>query len=71
MIDWGDSFFDKEVEGEVEHFVGSVGMGNCCNGVMEGCEVVLRCATKDDLHLMGMVDLLQGMYPLDWDFSPS
>ena len=59
------------VEGEVEHFVGSVGMGDCCNGVVEGCEVVLRFSPKGDLHFLGMVELLQDVFPLDWEFSPN
>ena len=58
MVDWGDRFVDKEVEGEVEHFVGSVVMGDCCNGVVEGCDVALWCAPKGDLHFLGMVELL-------------
>ena len=59
------------MEGEVESFVGSVSMGDCCNGVVEGCEMVLRFFPKGDLHFLGMVDLLQGVCPLDWEFAPS
>ena len=71
MVDWRDRFVDKEVEGEVESFLGSVGMGDCCNGVVERCEVVLRFSSKGDLHFLGMVDLLQGVCPLDWDYTKS
>ena len=58
MANWGDKFVGKEVEGKVEHFVGSVGMGDCCNGVVEGCEVVLQFFPKGGLHFLGMVDFL-------------
>ena len=45
--------------------------GDCCNGVVEGCEVVLRFSPNGDLHFLGMVDLLQDVFPLDWEFSPN
>ena len=66
MVDWGDIFVVKEVEGEVESFVGSVGMGDCYSGVMDGCEVVLKFPPKGVLHFLGMAGLLQGVCPLDW-----
>ena len=69
MVDWGDRFVDKEVEGKVENFVGRVGIGDCCNGVVEGCEVVLQFSPKGDLHFLRMVDLLQSVCSLDWEFS--
>ena len=57
------------MEGDIESFVGNVGMGDCCNGVVEGCEVVLWFVLKGGLHFLGMVDLLQGVCPLDWEFG--
>ena len=59
------------MEGEVEIFIGNVGTGDCCNGVVEGCEMVLWFSPKGDLHFLGMVDLLQGVFPFDWEFATS
>ena len=50
---------NKEVEREVESFVRSIGMGDYCIGVVDGCEVVLQFSPKGGLHFLGMVDLLQ------------
>ena len=61
MFDWVDRVVDRGLGGVVENFVGSVDMGGCCNGVVEGCEVVPRVAPKGGLYFLGMVDLLQGV----------
>lgn len=50
------------MEGEVESFVGNVGMRDC--GVVEGCDMVFWFSPKGDLHFLGMVDLLQGVCSL-------
>ena len=64
MVDRGDRFVDKEVEGEIEIFVGSVDMGGCC-------EVAPQVSPKGCLQFLDMVDLLQGVCLLDWEFPPN
>ena len=47
------------VGGFVENFVGSVDMGGCYSGVVEGCEVEPRVAPMGGLHSLGRVSLPQ------------